>query len=97
MVNPRIVKGRAGSGVPFGARGRIGNDAFVLGVDEAAVRRFKRLRLEDALVLEARALMDRAEGGGGIDWTALRFTHHPEFDVWEKTLTANELDRLMTA
>lgn len=96
-MNPRIVKGRTGSGMAFGSRGRVGNDAFVLGVDAGAARRFERLHVEDALMLEARALMDRAKGVGGIDWTALRFTHHLDFDVWEKTLTADELDRLMTA
>ena len=97
-MNPRIVKGRTGSGMAFGSRGRVtGNDAFVLGVDEDAARRFERLHVEDALMLEARALIDRAKVGGDIDWNALRFTHHPDFDVWEKTLTADELDRLMTA
>jgi len=97
FVNPRIVKGRSGSDMAFAVRGHVAGEAFVLGGSLGCARSHERMRVEDRLLAEARALIDRAESGGGVDWDALRFRHHAEFDVWEKTLTPDELDRLMSA
>ena len=78
----------------FAARGHVADETFVLGVGVACAHRYERMRGEDRLLAEARSLIDRAEAGC-INWAELRFAHHAEFDVWEKTLTPEEVDRLM--
>ncbi len=79
----------------FAARGQVADGTFVLGVGVECAHRYARMRVEDRLLAEARSLIDRAQAGVCIIWGELRFANQADFYVWEKTLTPEEVDRLM--
>jgi len=92
MVNPRIVKGRDESGLAV--RGRVAGLSFQIVVEAAAMAGLDRFELEDRLLSEAAALIHQAEVADAFDWKAHGFERN-EFDVFERTLAAGEVARLM--
>jgi hypothetical protein len=95
MVNPRIVRGRRGAGVAFAVRGRVRHDVFVIGVPAEIGTAYPRLKVEARLLEEADSLMRQATQQGSFDWRSAGFRQHPDYDVWERTLTVGELVQLM--
>ena len=95
MGNPRIVRGRRGTDFALAVRGRVLDAIFLIAVDAETARALPRIPLEGRLLEEARSLIRRAQKGGVFPWEAHRFQLN-EHGTWEKTLSAAELDRLMT-
>ena len=91
-MNPRIIKGHRGTGVAFAVRAHVGGVVFQIGVPADAVASYDRLQIEDRLLQEASSLMAHAEG---FDWTGFGFERNTQSDVWEKTLSVDELATLM--
>jgi len=86
-----------GTNVVFAARGRVLDETFRLSVDRAALGRYPRSKLEDRVLEEAASLIREAEQQESFDWEANHFTHDHAFGTWEKVLSAEELDRLMSS
>ena len=96
MSNPRIVYGRREAAVAFCVRGHIGGETFQMAVEKEAVSGYEQAAIEDRLMEEARSLLRMATGQeGAVDWGALGFSLTGEFGVWNKTLSRQDLKRLL--
>jgi len=95
MTNPRIVEGRKGSGILLSARGRVLGATFMLSVAPEAAKGHDRLELGDRLLEEARGILRQASQRGSFPWEEHNFAHNADHNVWEKTLTPEDVARLM--